>query len=392
MIEVPRPRVLVIGGTQFIGRATVAALIGSGRYDVTILNRGRTESPFEGSHHRHVCCDRRKKALKAFLEAEPAWHAVIDFVAFGPDDVRRMLPLAAKLGLYVLISTDSVYMACDPAGWRRDPTSGRLLEQSDAQPDAARGALDEYGASKLALEQCLTAHAELRFVALRLPDVLGRHENTGRQEKLLKRLMGGRSIGTAAEPGGDGAFGRQTPLSVVFADDVAQAVLELVDTAATAAGAEGLAGARLHLCTDEAPTWVDLVAGFAEALVAEGLKVPPPAFDASKDTRFVSVECGALDNGAAKRLLPRWRPAPLGLRLRETVSWWIDEQRAAFEEAQKAQAAEPEGGEECSDQGSGEEGSGKEDGGEDGGDAKRSRTEAPLESFKFGFGDGYHEC
>ena len=57
-----------------------------------------------------------RKALKAFLEAEPAWHAVIDFVAFGPDDVRRMLPLAAKLGLYVLISTDSVHMACDPAG------------------------------------------------------------------------------------------------------------------------------------------------------------------------------------------------------------------------------------------------------------------------------------
>lgn len=389
MSDASLPRVLVIGGTQFIGRATVSALIGSGRFDVTILNRGRTDSPFEGVA-RHVCCDRRKKALRAFLEAEPAWHAVIDFVAFGPDDVRRMLPLAAKLGLYVLISTDSVYMACDPAGWRRDATSGRLLEQSDGQPDAARGALDEYGAAKLALEQSLAAHAELRFVCLRLPDVLGRHENTGRQEKLLKRLMGGRPIGTAAEPGGDGAFGRHTPLSVVFADDVAQAVLEVVDAAATA-GADGLAGARLHLCTDEAPTWVDLVAGVAEALVAQGLTVPPPAFDAGKDTRFVSVECGALDNGAAKRLLPRWRPAPLALRLRETVSWWVDEQRAAFEAAQETEAAVlPEGGEE----GSGEEGSGEE-GDEEGGGAKRSRTVAPAkvdQSFRFGFGDGYHEC
>ena len=33
--------------------------------------------------------------------------------------------------------------------------------------------------------------------------------------------------------------------------------------------------------------------------------------------------------GAAKRLLPRWRSAPLALRLRETVSWWVDAQRAA---------------------------------------------------------------
>ena len=250
MPEAAKPRVLVIGGTQFMGRATVAALLQNGGYDLTILNRGRTESPFEGLV-RHVVCDRRKRALGAFIASEPAWHAVIDFVAFGPDDVRRIVPQHVdKLGLYILISTDSVYMASSATGFVHGP-SGRLTEQSDAQPDAARAALDEYGANKRDLERLLAQHGRcsgLRCLCLRLPDVLGRHENTGRQHALIKRLVGGNSsptpkpnpdpgpkpnpnqvggrpIGTAVEAGGDGGFGRAVPLSFAFAEDVAAALV-----------------------------------------------------------------------------------------------------------------------------------------------------------------------
>ncbi len=258
------PRVLVIGGTQFMGRATVGRLLASGRYDVTLLNRGRTESPFEGQA-RHVVCDRRKAALAAFIASEPAWHAVVDFVAFGPDDIRRIIPEhVAKLGLYVLVSTDSVYMACSPDGFERGP-SGRLLESSDARPDAARAALDEYGANKLELEAAIGRADALRSVCLRLPDVLGRHENTGRQHKLLKRLLAGKPIGTAVEAGGDGAFGRAVPLSLAFADDVAAAVAAALDAATGAA----LVGARLHVCSDETPTWAELVAALADELRAQ---------------------------------------------------------------------------------------------------------------------------
>ena len=190
-MDATKHRVLVIGGTQFMGRATVAALLQNGGYDLTILNRGRTESPFEGLV-RHVVCDRRKRALGAFIASEPAWHAVVDFVAFGPDDVRRIVPQHVdKLGLYILISTDSVYMASSATGFVHGP-SGRLTEESDAQPDAARAALDEYGANKRDLEHLLAQHGRcstLRCLCLRLPDVLGRHENTGRQHALLKRLV-----------------------------------------------------------------------------------------------------------------------------------------------------------------------------------------------------------
>ena len=61
------------------------------------------------------------------------------------------------------------------------------------------------------------------------------------------------------------------------------------------------------------------------------MPAPPLRLDGARDTRFVSVDCGALDNGAAARLLPGYAPAPLALRLRETVAWWLEEQRLAFE-------------------------------------------------------------
>lgn len=70
--------------------------------------------------------------------------------------------------------------------------------RSDLRLSASRAAADAYGAEKLQLERSLRA-AALPFVALRLPDVLGANENTGRQQRLLLRLLKGDAIGTAIE-------------------------------------------------------------------------------------------------------------------------------------------------------------------------------------------------
>ena len=80
---------------------------------------GRSPNPFEETDGvRSVCCDRRSAAFPAYLRSEAAgsWHAVVDFVAFEPSDVRPILALGPRAGLYVFVSSDSVYMACDPAG------------------------------------------------------------------------------------------------------------------------------------------------------------------------------------------------------------------------------------------------------------------------------------
>ena len=94
----------------------------------------------------------------------------------------------------------------------------------------------------------------------------------------------------------------------------------------------------------------------------QGVAVPPVQFDEGRDTRFVSVDCGALDNGAAARRLPGYVPAPLAQRLRETVAWWLEEQRMNFELAAE-EAAEAHGGA-----------------------VKRSRSATAEAEFRFNFG------
>ena len=65
-------RVLVLGGTQFIGRASVGALLSRG-HAVTVLNRGRSPNPF-GAAVSHIACDRRGSGLAAALASEAVKH------------------------------------------------------------------------------------------------------------------------------------------------------------------------------------------------------------------------------------------------------------------------------------------------------------------------------
>jgi nucleoside-diphosphate-sugar epimerase len=268
-------RVLVVGGTQFMGRATVALLLDSG-FTVTILNRGRTANPF--AEVRHVCCDRfDASAVRFFLRSEERVDCVVDFIAFEPHASVQLLIAHARR--YVVISSDSVYEACDPALFVRSAT-GRLLEQSAARRHAARAKADEYGDGKLMIEAglglqpCLGgapadsggggAVSACDCVALRLPDVFGCHENTGRQLKFFQRLLRGKAVGTRVDT--EAAAEDQPNISLVFAADVATAVL-----AAVRAPADAVRGRALNVCCDDAPAWSALVEMFAASLALHSI-------------------------------------------------------------------------------------------------------------------------
>lgn len=83
-----RRPVLVLGGTHFIGRATVEALLATGQYDLTLFNRGQTRHPF-GQCVTHVKGDRRDpSAVAVVLRSKPRWHAVVDCIAYRSDDLE----------------------------------------------------------------------------------------------------------------------------------------------------------------------------------------------------------------------------------------------------------------------------------------------------------------
>ena len=124
------------------------------------------------------------------------------------------------------------------------------------------------------------------------------------------------------------ALGERQRLGVVFAADVASAIVAIVRVARNQSGGslsarggqsadEGQSGGSLsvrggqsadegrlrellsrplHVCSGETPSWTELVSKCAERLRAAGLEVPPPRFESARDTQFVSVDVGPLDN------------------------------------------------------------------------------------------------
>jgi len=319
------PRVLVLGGTQFIGRHSVAELVAAG-YAVTAVSRGRTASPFvRVPSVNHVHCDRTSDAFTAWLCQAESFHATVDFCAFSPADVTPVLEhLGARAGHYVFISSDSVYDVCDPREATR--RHGRLLESSAVRPeDSVRreelARADKYGSRKLEVEELLAssnAASGFRYTTLRLPDVFGPHENTGRQLALARRIRKNKRVGLSV--------GGRAPerISLAYAPDVARAVV------ATLRAGPAVQGLALNICCAEDITFEDFATTFAAALRraevrAYGRTSLPAALasDPARGSKFVSVDCGPIDGTLATRVLETWAPTPMVDAVERTAEWMV---------------------------------------------------------------------
>ena len=259
----PRPRsVLVIGGTQFMGRHLTATLLRDTNFKIGLLNRGRTKCPFRVDNRRlfHYRCDRYdSRRFRKVLRTTGPWDFVVDFLCFRRShakDVVRALWMNGRedggraaasndagsqqmrsLKLYVLISTDSVYMACRPPPRRQDRSGIREVDALPAVTQSDRGVVAarddyqlEYGGNKLKAEHYLRhawETAQFPHVALRLPDVVGPFDNLTGFLGLRRRLRRGKRIGLRigacckARATAESCSGRTHRISVVFAPDVA---------------------------------------------------------------------------------------------------------------------------------------------------------------------------
>jgi len=109
-------KVLVIGGTQFVGRAIVGELLASGD-ELTLFHRGRT-NPELFPDVTHLLGDRNVD-LSAL--AEGAWDATIDPSAYFPRQVRELAhALGGRGGRYVHISSVSAYDTMTTSGLNED--------------------------------------------------------------------------------------------------------------------------------------------------------------------------------------------------------------------------------------------------------------------------------
>jgi nucleoside-diphosphate-sugar epimerase len=199
-------RLLVLGGTEFAGRAVVEAALGRG-WEVTVLNRGRQRPP---AGVRALRGDRTAADGLAAL-AEGTWDVVVDTWSAAPRAVRDSARLLrGRAGRYVYVSTRSVYAWPAPAGYDEDAP---LVEDAEPDADATDYARDKRGA-EIALVDTFGAD---RSVLVRAGLILGPYENIGRLPWWLARIARG---GPVLAPGP-----RELPLQYVDVRDLAAWVL-----------------------------------------------------------------------------------------------------------------------------------------------------------------------
>ena len=100
-------KVLVVGGSYFLGRIFCTLASRTGEFELTLVNRGR----YPMTHLpglREFRCDRHDPLALEALPGED-YDAVVDFCAYEPGDVRSLLEhLPGTAKRYILLSTADV--------------------------------------------------------------------------------------------------------------------------------------------------------------------------------------------------------------------------------------------------------------------------------------------
>jgi 2'-hydroxyisoflavone reductase len=178
-------RILIIGGTRFVGHAMAEAALEAG-HDVTLLHRNPTE---ELSGATHLLADRDGDLG---VLADGSWDATIDVCAYVPSQVRRLHEaLGGRGGHHLFVSTVSVYR--EPSGPGADEDSALFDEPADDTEDVTN---ETYGPLKVACERVATeAYGESGLAIIRPTYVVGPRDATARYPYwVLRAARGGEML------------------------------------------------------------------------------------------------------------------------------------------------------------------------------------------------------
>jgi 2'-hydroxyisoflavone reductase len=264
-------RILVVGGTRFVGRHLVEAALAGG-HEVSVFHRGRTGTElFPGA--RHLVGD-RDSDVSALTGPDDSWDATVDVCAYLPGQVRALADaLGARAGRYLLVSTTSVYDASRGSSHDEDAA---LVPPPD--PDTEDITDQTYGPLKVACEQAAAEVFRSGVTVVRPTYVVGPHDYTHRFTYWVQRLARGGEV-LAPEPRGSG-------LQVIDARDMGQWIVRLLE--------HGVSG-TFHAVSPEAGfTFEDLLNAVAEAVAPNGTTLT------WVDQQFL------LDAGVTGAELPLW--------------------------------------------------------------------------------------
>jgi 2'-hydroxyisoflavone reductase len=203
-------KVLILGGTLFLGRHLVEAALERG-HEVTLFNRGRT-NPELFPEVEKLRGDRDAGDLEALRGR--SWDVVIDTSGYLPRVVQAAAQLLDEsVDHYTFISSGSAYDHVGPPVDESSPT-GELPEESE---DVER----YYGPLKALSERAVEDALPGRVFTVRAGLIVGPYDPTGRFTYWVWRIARGGDV-LAPEP-------RDQPVQFIHARDLADWIVDQAD-------------------------------------------------------------------------------------------------------------------------------------------------------------------
>lgn len=301
-------KVLVLGGTKFIGRRVVERLHDRGD-QVLVVHRGHHDlAPWVPVDHLHV--DRHRLADHAGEVHGFNADAVVDTCAMTAKDVTAVVPVLPEVPAVALSSQD-VYQAYTGLRTDRCESPVPLTEDAELRRDrypyrGAGLAGVPYDYEKLDVEERWLSRGA---AVLRLPMVYGPHDQQRREDLVLRRIRAGR---------------RQIPIGAgnllwtrAHVDDIATGVLAALDTRA----ADGQAVNLGEPTTVPIAEWFEQIAR-AACTDLKLIRVPDSALPAELALTGAPSQHLLASVHRAEQLLG-WSPADPVLRVGESVQWHL---------------------------------------------------------------------
>lgn len=207
-------KILVLGGTVFLGRHLVEAARSRG-HKVTIFHRGRTNPGLFSSVE--VLLGDRGGAMDALSGRE--WDAVLDTSGFVPRVVRASArKLAPAVGHYTFISSGSVYPASVTAPDESSPVE-------TVEDESSENISESYGALKALCERAIEESLPGRMLAVRAGLLVGPHDPTERFTYWPRRIAQGGEVLAPGRP--------ERPVQLIDARDLAEWIVQMAEARRT---------------------------------------------------------------------------------------------------------------------------------------------------------------
>ena len=166
-------RLLILGGTVFLGRALTDAAIARG-HTVTHLHRGRSAA--SDDRVETLLRDREEVPFLRDIDPSRTWDAVVDTSGYLPQVVARSAEaLRDRVGMYVFVSSISAYASFESEDFDEDAPL-----QADPDPLPSERTPELYGALKAACERVVSRAFGARALIVRPGLLVGPNDPTDR--------------------------------------------------------------------------------------------------------------------------------------------------------------------------------------------------------------------